>query len=275
MISGGLREKGVIKKSQVGKPLITIITVVYNDAGTLEDTILSVVNQTYENVEYIVVDGASTDGTLEIIKKYNNRIDYWTSEPDDGLYFAMNKGIALATGEWINLMNSGDSFYENTTLSELFGNQVYDSIDMIVGTVFIRSTWGNFWGKIPKPNSIWKQFYHQAIFSKRSLNLEFPFDTSYKASADFNFVYKVYTGSRSIFVTDKIIASIEYSEDSYSISHTVNARKDELRSIMQSDKKYLIRILYHFEKLCRAYISSFLQKNFPALLKYYRKKRDT
>jgi hypothetical protein len=186
----------------------------------------------------------------------------------------MNKGVTLATGEWVNFMNSGDSFYNSSVLSELFGNQTYDSIDMIVGTAFIRSTWGNFQGKIQKRNSIWKQFYHQAIFSRRLLNLEIPFDTSYKVSADFNFVYKVYTGNKNILVTNEIIAFIEYSEDSFSISHTVNARKDELRSIVKNEKKYLIRILYHFQKLCRAYVSSFLQTNFPDILKYYRKKRD-
>jgi hypothetical protein len=186
----------------------------------------------------------------------------------------MNKGIALATGEWINFMNSGDSFYKDSVLSELFENQIYDDVDMIVGTVFIRSTWGNFQGKIPKINSIWKQFYHQAIFTKRSLNLEIQFDTSYKVSSDFNFVYKVYTGNKKIFIINKIIAYIEYSEGSYSISHTVNARKDELKSIVQSDKKYLFRVLYYFNKLIRAYISLFFQTNFPTILKYYRRKRD-
>jgi glycosyltransferase involved in cell wall biosynthesis len=102
MQSGGLRANGITKRSQENMPLIAVITVVRNGEKTLEQTILSAINQTYTNVEYIVVDGASTDGTLDIIRKYDDRIGYWVSEPDEGIYDAMNKGIDLATGEWIN-----------------------------------------------------------------------------------------------------------------------------------------------------------------------------
>lgn len=90
---------------------VSIITVVYNGAKTLEQTILSVLNQSYQNIEYIIIDGGSTDGTLDIIKQYENRIAFWVSEPDKGLYDAMNKGIKLAKGELIGMINS-DDWYE-------------------------------------------------------------------------------------------------------------------------------------------------------------------
>ena len=100
-------------------PKITIITVCYNAISTIEDTIKSVLSQTYENLEYIIIDGGSIDGTIDIIKKYEKQISYWQSEPDKGVYDAMNKGIKLSTGEWINFMNAGDSFYNTEVLQSL------------------------------------------------------------------------------------------------------------------------------------------------------------
>jgi len=107
---GGLRTKGYFKKSLPDKPLITIITVVFNGENHLEETMLSVLNLTYDNVEYIIIDGGSTDRTLDIIKKHEDKIDYWVSEKDKGIYDAMNKGICVTTGDWINFMNAGDKF---------------------------------------------------------------------------------------------------------------------------------------------------------------------
>ncbi|ORM38742.1 hypothetical protein A2G94_05325 [Francisella endosymbiont of Ornithodoros moubata] len=104
------------------KPLITVITVVYNGEAYLEKIILSVINQTYESVEYIIIDGGSTDGTIDIIKKYESKINYWISEAYNGIYDAMNKGIKLATGDWINFMNAGDLFYNLSVLERLHKN---------------------------------------------------------------------------------------------------------------------------------------------------------
>ena len=107
-IEGGLRAKNLFKKSQLGKPLITIITVTYNCRNLLERTIKSVLNLSYDNIEFIIVDGGSTDGTLNIIKKYNKFIDFWISRKDSGIYNAMNKGSKYAGGEGLFFLNAGD-----------------------------------------------------------------------------------------------------------------------------------------------------------------------
>ncbi|MDR2496780.1 MAG: glycosyltransferase [Tannerellaceae bacterium] len=99
-------------------PLISVITVVYNGATTLEQTMLSVINQTYQNIEYIIIDGGSNDGTVDIIKKYEKHLAYWISEPDKGIYDAMNKGIAKAKGEIIGLINS-DDWYETDSIESV------------------------------------------------------------------------------------------------------------------------------------------------------------
>lgn len=103
---------------------ISIITVVYNDKNALEKTIMSVISQTYFPMEYIIVDGGSTDGTIDVIKKYEDKINKWISEPDQGIYDAMNKGIRMATGEWVNLMNAGDTFVSPDVLEKVFSRNI-------------------------------------------------------------------------------------------------------------------------------------------------------
>lgn len=135
---GGLRSKGYFKTSYEDKPLLTVITVVFNGEAYLEQTILSVIEQTYDNVEYIIVDGGSTDGTIDIIKQYDAYIDYWVSEPDKGIYDAMNKAISLANGIWLNFMNAGDSLNTKTVLNEIYTDtKQYQDVDFIYSdTIF-------------------------------------------------------------------------------------------------------------------------------------------
>ena len=115
---GGLRIKSEFKQSLPNRPLITIITAVFNGEKYLQETINSIKNQTYNNYEFVVIDGGSTDKTMEIIKKNSNMIDYWVSEEDEGLYDAFNKGLSLARGDYIGIINSDDT-YENNALEIL------------------------------------------------------------------------------------------------------------------------------------------------------------
>ena len=115
---GGLRLQGFYKTGSKEDPLITVITVVFNGADYLEDTIKSVIEQKFDNVEYIIIDGGSTDATLEIIRRYEHAIDYWVSEPDSGMYDALRKGFLTASGDLMGYLNAGD-IYTNTTLQSV------------------------------------------------------------------------------------------------------------------------------------------------------------
>ncbi|MBK9162171.1 MAG: glycosyltransferase [Nitrosomonadales bacterium] len=116
-IEGGLRTKNQLRQRTKGKPLIAVITVAFNGAATLECAILSVLQQTYDNVEHIIIDGGSTDGTTDILRKYDDRLDYWVSEKDAGIYDAMNKGLALASGDVVGFLNA-DDFYADASVLE-------------------------------------------------------------------------------------------------------------------------------------------------------------
>ena len=164
---GGLRTKGFSKQDVLNKPLISVITVVFDGAQRLEYTIRSVVNQTYDNVEYIVIDGGSTDGTLEIVRKFGEAIDYWVTGPDKGVYDAMNKGLSIASGEWINFMNAGDAFCSKESIA----NTVKEFSEALVyysDAVFYLEHAGKFYYREVPCDARRHQFIHQScIYSKR------------------------------------------------------------------------------------------------------------
>ena len=128
---GGRRVRSNLKHSLSNKPLVTVITVVFNGAATLEHTLLSVIEQTYDNVEHIIIDGGSTDATLDILHQYDDNIDYWISEKDEGIYDAMNKGIALARGDYIGMLNSDDYFADSSALEKIVSNFKVSNVDAV------------------------------------------------------------------------------------------------------------------------------------------------
>lgn len=191
------------------KPLITIITVCYNAVETIEKTILSVISQTYLNIEYIVIDGGSTDGTIDIINKYEDKITYWISESDKGIYDAMNKGIKLATGEWINFMNCGDSFYSNLTVENVF-NQADSNSDIIYGDTNIILDIGEFIKKGTVATSQnYMPFVHQSSFARTSLMKKYGFDTKYRICADRNFFFCAFRHNFKFQYIDQVISNYE------------------------------------------------------------------
>jgi glycosyltransferase involved in cell wall biosynthesis len=158
---------------------ITIITVCYNSATTIEKTIQSVANQTYKDIEYIIVDGNSKDETLDRIKKHEKTITQWISEPDKGLYDAMNKGIAMATGDIIGILNSDDTFHSNTVLEEIAHFHANNSIDASVGNIVqhkadgkvVRLYSAKYWN--PEKLKIGFMPPHPSIFFRKELFKKF------------------------------------------------------------------------------------------------------
>lgn len=166
------------------KTLVSVVTVSYNAAAIIEQTMLSVINQTYENIEYIIIDGGSTDGTVDIIKKYANSIAYWVSEPDNGIYDAMNKGIKVATGEWINFMNAGDIYYNERSIKDMV--QSFTSVDTIYyGDAWVNDIKKKYWGKFSNFKLAIGNICHQTLFYPSSILKENLYDTDYCIFADY------------------------------------------------------------------------------------------
>lgn len=163
---------------------LSIITINYNNREGLRKTIESVVNQAWNDFEYIIIDGGSTDGSVEVIKEFVDRIDYWVSEPDKGIYNALNKGVAVAKGEYCNFMNSGDCFYSLNTLEKVFS--IPATADIICGNTY------SDYPKIP-PKEITFDFMfngsicHQCAFIRTSLMQKYGYDEKYKIVADRKF----------------------------------------------------------------------------------------
>ena len=187
-------------------PLISIITVVYNGEQYLQETIESVLNQNYDNIEYIIIDGGSTDGTIDIIKKYEDKIDYWISEKDRGIYDAMNKGIDVANGGWINFMNAGDSFYDNKVVFNIFKNNIEECI--IYGNTNV--IYDDDYSKIKKVDFNFIKgmpFSHQSVFTCSKILKQYKYNIKYKIYADFDFYLKCYKNNISFYYVDIIVSN--------------------------------------------------------------------
>ncbi len=161
--------------------VITVVTVVFNAAEALRRTIESVASQDYGNLEYIVIDGGSTDGTPETIRNSEGSITRWVSEPDGGIYDAMNKGVRKALGDYCIFMNAGDTFVDSRTVSTAV-LRMEEGVDVAYGDIIKDGVLK----PSPEPRNCHRMFYcHQAAFTRTSCLREFPFDTAHRYSADF------------------------------------------------------------------------------------------
>ncbi len=192
-------------------PKLSVVTIVYNNVNDIERTMLSVLNQSYQNIEYIIIDGLSGDGTLDIINKYQSRVSKLISEKDEGIYDAMNKGIALATGDYIIFMNSGDEFYAADTVENVFSTE--PDADIYYGETEMINSAGESLGqrrhKAPETFT-WRDFKlgmsisHQAIYIKRAL-VE-PYDRQYQLSADIDWIIRAAKKAKKIVNVHQYVA---------------------------------------------------------------------
>ena len=254
-----LRKKNTKNKS----PLFSIITVVYNNEKYLEETILSVLKQSYKNFEYIIVDGGSTDRTLEIIKKYNNKINYWVSEKDKGIYDAFNKGMSLCRGNFIGIINSDDIYTKNSL--KIISSYIKKKpvFDFIFGSV--RKHWGILHGY--KPNKI---FYSWGFYSSHSTGFFIKrssaqkvglYDLKYKYHADYDYFYRLIVQKKmtGLATKKKEITGI-FRRGGF--SSTINYRKlfKEEMLIRYNNKQnfvlliviFIYKIVKHFKKIVKS-----------------------
>lgn len=199
---GGLRTRGYVKAAagidddaatgsdhESWRPLVTVITVVLNGAKTLEQAIISVITRSYDNIEFVIIDGGSTDGTLDIIKKYDHAIDYWVSEPDNGIYDAMNKALDVALGDRIYFLGCDDLLVNDLrNIVPLFRNRDV----LYYGDVYLIHRHRLYDGAFSGFKLVVRNICQQAIFYPRSVFEKYRFDTRYQTLADYHFNMSCY-----------------------------------------------------------------------------------
>ena len=230
----------LIRSLQVSNFKISIITVVYHAADTIEQTIRSVVEQDYPNIEYIIIDGGSTDGTLDVIKKYEDRIAYWVSEPDKGIYDAMNKGLSAATGDYIYYLGADDCLYDTAVISKIVSCLRSEAEpDVLCGAVMMVDP-------VYRIEKVYRSFFseeavlsgynapHQGMFVRRAILNQHPFDTNYRVAADYkNFLTFYYLDSNIILrQTDLIVAY--YANDGVSGSEIEVQCMEYIRALQEN-----------------------------------------
>ncbi|WP_321334270.1 glycosyltransferase family 2 protein [uncultured Bacteroides sp.] len=232
-------------------PVFSVITVTYNAGKVLEDTMQSVISQTYHHIEYIVIDGGSKDNTLSVIEKYRSTIHSFVSEPDKGIYDAMNKGMALATGDYLCFLNAGDSFHEDDTLQQVVHSiGLYTELpDVLYGETALVDSQRHFvrMRRLAAPETLsWKSFKqgmlvcHQAFIAKRTLAE--PYHISYRFSADFDWCIRIMKKARVLDNTRLVL--IDYLDEGTTTQNRKASLKERFR-IMAKHYGLISTVAHH------------------------------
>jgi glycosyltransferase involved in cell wall biosynthesis len=210
---GGLRTRNDLSKILgLDRPLVSIITIVKNGEATLERAMMSVLGQSYEHIEYIVIDGGSTDKTLSIIERHENRIAYWRSESDAGISDAFNKGVALAAGDIIGLLNS-DDWYEPEAVAEAVLNILSNDADISHGNlqIWTGNTRGVFWGADHEQLRRYNAVNHPTVFVRRDIYERLGlFRLDYRCAMDYEWLLRAKMASARFVYIDKLLANMQH-----------------------------------------------------------------
>lgn len=250
-------------------PEVSIITVCRNAESCIEATMDSILSQTFQSIEYIVIDGASTDRTLPLVKEREEAfrrkgiVFRWLSEPDGGIYDAMNKGIRLASGRWLNFMNAGDGFHDPEVLADIFRCGEYPpEVGVVYGDTELRLSFG-FVEMLPKPLAYVQKkmaFCHQSSFVRAEVMRAHPFDLSYPYAADYAFFYRYYRSGGEFRYVHRLVAYFE-SEEGASSRNRLKVNREYAR-IRGVDQTLRWRLWYVF-KCFRVKLKDSLQHIFP------------
>jgi cellulose synthase/poly-beta-1,6-N-acetylglucosamine synthase-like glycosyltransferase len=210
------------------KPLISIITVSYNAIISIEETLKSIIGQTYDNFEYIIIDGGSTDGTKEILEKYREYFSYYVSEPDQGIYHAMNKGVLKATGQFIYFIGADDTLIGDSVLNTV-SKFLLDEDKVYYGNVIFSKRNIIYDGKFNSIKLVTRNISHQSIFYPAGVFKEFRFNPKYRIFADYDLNLKLFGNSSFTFKYLPITIAI-FNDEGASGTNTqdVNFEKDRL-----------------------------------------------
>ena len=260
---------------------ISIVTVTYNCENVVEETIKSVIEQTYEDVEYIIVDGNSNDATVDIIKRYDRNITKWISEPDKGIFDAMNKALEYVTGDYVIFVNAGDRFVNNHVLNDVFEGESFDA-DLVCGDVYIQNELGYL---LRKANPIYKYnpssdelvfksqgICHQSLFTKVSILKNVKFDLRFPLGADYDTTAKVfYIGNHKLINVGFPIAVFDDRTGGASHNRIIDVLKE--RSLMFNYPKSFAFWIKAYKLYFKSCIKKVVEFMFPQFVRIKRKKK--
>lgn len=242
-----------IPTSEQDLPIVTVVTVVVNDAEGLRKTILSTANQDYRQIRHIIIDGGSTDGTLSVIQEHESVIDFWISEPDRGIYDAMNKGIAQATGQWLFFLNAGDVFYDDNAVETAMAkaSSVKEHLTVMYGKVILSHENGRAIVKRPKP-VLWIYYglfaSHQSMFFRRE-TLVAGYSLDYPLAGDYALIAKLYLQGARFVQLNHIISVFEEGGFSYKNASQGRDENHRIRVNVLGMPSFLSKLIYVANRL--------------------------